>query len=174
MNFKLTMEKNNRHSTGKIKISKSTLAYIMLALTTINIWGCGTLGGFDNITFPVTKATLVNAIDTLFARNPKYLIPEKWKQYDNWNAKGYGYLDTRIFYFNSDPEEMYYVSFVGEYDSIHKNTKEVIIAIRAVFKVDSNWMLEENIKKSEKQRIIKRFNDEIVSKLEEYTNTKSN
>ena len=68
---------------------------------------------------------------------------------------------------------MYYVSFVGDDDPIHNDTKKAIIAIRSVFNVSSNWMLEENIQKSEKERIVKRFNDEIVSKLEEYTNTKS-
>lgn len=144
-----------------------------MAAATLNLSGCGTLGGFNNIDFPVTKINLVHAIDTLYARYPKYILPEKWKYYNNWEEKGYGFLDTRIFYFKSSPEEMYYVSFVGDDDPIHDSTKETKIAIRSVFNVNTNWMLEENKNRSEKERITKRFKDEIVSKLEEYTNTKT-
>ncbi len=42
----------------------------------------------------------------------------KWKKYDFWDkyGTGYGFLETRMFYFKNPPEEMYYVSFI-EYPS---------------------------------------------------------
>ena len=54
-----------------MKIRCLRLTYIILALLTINFLSCGTLGGFDNITFHVTKRNLVSAIDTLYSRKPK-------------------------------------------------------------------------------------------------------
>ena len=59
------------------------LAYVFLLSISINILGCGTLGGFDNITFPITRKIITNAIDTLYIRNPKYIIPGKWKKYES-------------------------------------------------------------------------------------------
>ena len=135
--------------------------------------GAGTLGGFKKITFFTSKRTLVAAIDSLFAQNPEYKIPEKWKKENTWSERGYDFLDTRIFYFKSEPEEMYYVSFYGDAnDSIQKDTTTTGISIRAINNgANYNWSKESYISYSEKNRIIKRFQDEIISKIEKYTNS---
>ncbi len=135
--------------------------------------GCGTLGGFDNGTFPVTKRKLEIAIDSLYALHPEYEISTQWEKYNDWSARGYDFLESRIFYFKSPPEEMYYVTFVGDTAKISKTT-DARIAIRSVFKGNTKrWVLEKEVDSKERERIEKRFDDEIISKLEQYTQTKA-
>jgi hypothetical protein len=150
--------------TGSIALTVCTGCFI----------GAGTLGGFDSRTFPTSKKNLVQAIDTLFAKHPEYIIPDKWKTFDDWKTRGYDFLVSRIFYFNSPPEEMYYVSFLGDAnDSIQTDTNRTSISIRAINNGNSGWKLEKNTSSSDKERIEKRFDEEIISKLEEYTKTKA-
>jgi len=151
-----------------------TIILLICTLTGCGI-GAGTLGGFETITFPTSKRILVVAIDSLFAEHPEYKIPNKWKKEDDWKERGYDFLDTRIFYFKSEPEEMYYVSFYGDAnDSVQVDTTKTGISIRAI---DNNtnylWTKEDDISSSEEKRINKRFQNEIISKLEQYTNTKA-
>ncbi|HEY0297723.1 MAG TPA: hypothetical protein VGB84_00745 [Arachidicoccus sp.] len=137
--------------------------------------GAGTLGGFEIITFPTSKRVLVAAIDSLFAKNPEYGIPNKWKAEDDWNERGYSFLDSRIFYFKSEPEEVYYVSFYGDANkSVQVDTTKTGISIRAIDN-DANyrWTKEEDVGSTEENRINKRFQTEIITKLEQYANTKA-
>ena len=135
----------------------------------------GTLGGFETITFPTSKRVLVIAIDSLFAQYPDYRIPDKWKKEDDWKERGYGFLDSRIYYFKTKPEEMYYVSFCGDAnDSLQIDTTRTGISIRAIDdSINYRWTKESDISSSEKRRIEKRFQDEIILKLEHYTNSKA-
>lgn len=135
----------------------------------------GTLGGFNTRIFPVSKEKLVIAIDSLYKENPKLYIPEKWKENDSWKKRGYGFLDTRIFYLKNDPEEMYYISFIGDSnDSIQTNNNSTSIAIRAVYTNRfRKWFYEEEFDENEKERIENRFDKEIISKLEKYTGVKT-
>ena len=136
--------------------------------------GAGTLGGFDTRMFPTSKRNLVQAIDTFFAKYPDYKIPDKWKSHDDWKERGYDFLDSRIFYFKADPEEMYYVTFYADAnDSVQVDTTRSGIAIRAVENNTSGWTTEDNTSSSDKRRIEARFDKEIISKLEQYTGTKA-
>ena len=133
--------------------------------------GAGTLGGFETYFFPTSKPILVKAIDTLFAQHPEYKIPSKWTSLDDWKERGYDFLDTRIFYLKSNPEEIYYVSFYGDAnDSIQANPQKTGIAIRAVNN-GAGWTKEDETNSRDKRRIEKRFSDEIISRLENYTGT---
>ncbi len=134
--------------------------------------GCGTLGGFKPWTFTTSKRNLVNAIDTLFNKNPQYKIPAKWKSLDDWKERGYDFLDSRIFYFKSTPEEMYSGTFLGNLNnSAQVDTNTTTICIRAVDNGNRHWTLENETSSSEKKRIENRFQVEVISKLEEYTKT---
>jgi len=143
-----------------MKISK----IILLILVSI-FFGCGSLGGFDIRTFDTKKKNIECAIDSFYSKYPEYRMPDKWKTYDFWDSAGYGFLDTRMFYFNSSPEEMYYVSFLKFPDS-----NSTSIAIRSVFD-GKRWVNEDNTSRHEKYRIENRFDSEIVSKLEKYSNS---
>ncbi|MEP6844674.1 MAG: hypothetical protein ABI861_01665 [Panacibacter sp.] len=150
------------------------MGFILLACTLTSCIGAGTLGGFDIRIFHTSKQNLVRAVDTLFAKYPEYQIPDKWKSFDDWKERGYDFLDSRIFYFKSEPEEMYYVTFLGAVnDSVQVNNTSTSISIRAIDNGTSHWTLEEETNSPEKKRIENRFDQEIISKLEQYTNTKS-
>lgn len=134
---------------------------------------CGTLGGLDDRVFLVSKKKIENAIDSLYANNPQYRTPGKWLVYDDWSERGYNFLESRIFYFESSPEEMYYISFVGASAS-PADTFTCTLAVRAVFKEEEGrWYTEEDFNLQEQKRIENRFDKEIISKIESYANAKS-
>ena len=135
----------------------------------------GTLGGFKTRIFPVSKVKIVLAIDSLYKENPEIKIPEKWKENDSWKKRGYGFLDTRIFYLKNNPEEMYYVSFIGDgNDSIQSDKSLIRVAVRAVFTNRyRKWFYEKDFDENERKRIEDRFDSEIISKLEKYTGVKA-
>ena len=146
----------------KIKCALFTLLF--LTFSGCNYFGAGTLGGFDNRTFATSKTNLERTIDTLYSINPDLKIPDKWKDLDNWSEQGYDFLESRIFYFKNEPEEMYYVTFIGD-STMLANLNEVTIAIRAVNIGNGTWKLEEDFNQAEKNRIQRRFDAEVTSKL---------
>jgi len=100
-------------------------------------------------------------------------IPSKWEENNNWSKRGYDFLESRIFYFKEEPEEMYYISFIGD-EEIFKDITHIDIGIRSVFagrKMD--LLKQEDFSNEEQNRIQTRFKTEIISKLEKYTNCKA-
>lgn len=150
---------------------------ILILFLSFGVIACdGTLGGFETRKFPVSKQKIVVAIDSFYKRNPEFLPPLKWKEEeDSWKKRGYDFLDTRFFYLKDNPEEMYYVSFIGDgNDSIQSNVNSVGIAIRAVYtRKKAKWLYEKDFTENEKRRIESRFNSNIISKLEKYAGVKS-
>lgn len=149
--------------------------HIFIIILLFLVSGCisgGTLGGFDLRTFPISKSVLNQAIDTLNIRNPEYKLPDKWQERDNWSQRGYGFLESNIFYLKGVPEEMYYVTFIGD-STMLADPKKVSIAIRAVYNGGDSWLLESDLDKQERERIETRFDKEIISKLESYTQVKA-
>jgi len=112
------------------------------------------------------------ALDRLYEDYPGYKIPDKWKDFDTWSRRGYNFLQSRIFYFKDQPEEMYYMTFI-DLSITPPDSKQVIIAVRAVCQSNGMWLLEEDFDERERERIEQRFDDEIISKLETYTRTKA-
>lgn len=157
----------------KKKISLFTIIPLLICSLIV---GCGTLGSIgDDIYFPISKKKLEIAMDSLYVRNPEYKIPEKWVKYNDWSKAGYDFLESRIFYFKSSPEEMYYVTFIGDSTTLADTTR-IGIGIRAIFKGNITgkwWLVGNDLSSNEKERIEKRFDDEITPKLEKYTNTKA-
>jgi hypothetical protein len=141
----------------------------IIILTAISISACnigaGTLGGFDSRKFETDKKTLVIGIDSLYKLHPEYSTPDKWKDFDNWTERGYDFLEGRILYFASSPEEMYYITILAG--------DETRVAVRAVHTGTGGWLLEEDFSLTEKERIETRFDFEIISKLEKLTKSKS-
>lgn len=153
-------------TNNQIRICFSLLLFTLISCD-------GTLGSFNIISFPVSKKKIEIAIDSLYSKNPEYKIPSKWEEHNNWSKRGYDFLESRMFYFKEKPEEMYYVTFVGEEETL-KDTTHIDIAIRSVFvgrKMD--WLKQEDFSKEEENRIQTRFKTEIISKLEKYTNCKA-
>lgn len=134
--------------------------------------GAGSFGGWDITVFPVSSKQLDIAIDSLYKAFPRYVVPGKWKNYsEEWIKQGYVQRKTYVFYFEDYPEEMYYVSIVGPGYASHPEYAR--FSIRGVETGDGNWKEHKQYNDAESARIEKRFKEAIVSKLEEYTKTKS-
>jgi len=133
--------------------------------------GAGTLSGWDNVIFPTSKEDVQKAIAELYKNNPKYRLNNKWKSQAEYWLKNFSYLETVIFYFSEEPEEMYYVTFVEPGTS--DNPKCTGLAIRGVENGVGHWKEYQEYSDIDKIRIDERFRREIVSKIERYTKTKS-
>ncbi len=134
-------------------------------------FGTGRKEGFDKRVFSLSKQTLTSAIDSLIDEHQEYKIPEKWVGLYNWKEEN-DFEYSHIFYLQAKPEEMYYVSFVGNQKDSVQNSKAATIVIKMVCD-GSEWQNGKNISRSEKARIEKRFDKEVIAKLEQLTGTKA-
>ena len=109
------------------------------------------------------------AITNLYKQNTQYIIPGKWKYLDNWEESGYGSLQGKIFYFEENPEEMYYVS---HYTEKLDGQDAVAMAVRAVNNGDASmrWNTIDFFLEPEQKRINDRFYEQIIKKLEKLLN----
>ena len=150
---------------------KTKLFLLFVVIICIN---CdGTLGGFNTVSFPVSKKKLEVAFDSLYSNYPEYKIPDKYQEFNSWSKRGYDFLDSRLLYFSQSPEEMYYISFVGD-EQTFKDTSHIDVAIRSVWIASKRkWLEQDDFSKEEENRIQTRFKSEIISKLEKYTNSKA-
>jgi hypothetical protein len=145
------------------------LLFLILIFTNCD----GTLGGFNIISFPVSKKKIETAFNNLYSEYPEYKIPSEWQEYNNWSKRGYNFLESHICYFKEKPDEMYYITFIGDEETF-KDTTHIDIAIRSVFIGSKRkWLKQEDFTKEEENRIQTRFKTEIISKLEKYTISKS-
>jgi hypothetical protein len=124
----------------------------------------GSLGaGLESFEYSNSRAEVAQAIDSIYKAYPEYQIPEKWKSRDTWDAKGFDFLDSRIFYFGSAPEEMYYVTFIGDEETANPFRTE--LSIRAVDFGRKDWVYVKNIPVDDHARIRERFKIEIDQKI---------
>ena len=142
-----------------------------LFFNSCNYPGDGALGGWDIIEFKTSEAKLKQAIDSLYKLEPSYKTKGNWKYESNEWLKDHYYLNTVIFYFNSPPEEMYYVTYVDNGNGDNPNFSR--LAIRAVQISSNSWKRYQDVSKNEKLRIEKRFHKYIVKRLEMLTKVES-
>lgn len=138
--------------------------FLLVFFYSCDYQGAGTLGGFEPVQLNRNFKELKQEINVFFEKNPKYQVPEKWKIYDNWNQRGYGFLNGFVFYFEEGPEEMYYTTFLGDSLTLEKSTS-TSISVRAIHRGTGKWLKVDDIDEKEKQRIENRFTTEIISKL---------
>jgi hypothetical protein len=146
-----------------------------LILTAIFLYRCDSsdtlLGGWPDRTFPISRKKLTSAINQLYDKNVEYKVPGKWMEEDSSIIKSNFYLLSTTFYFKENPEEMYFVSFIGD-DSMLADSSKTIISIRSVNNGEK-WLRYVDENPAERVRIEKRFDKEIISKLELYSGTNS-
>ncbi len=87
---------------------------------------------------------------------------------ENW-VKNHSFLRTVIFYFDDLPNEMYYVSFVDAGTGDNPNYSR--LSIRGVENGNGLWKEFEEFNIDEQKRIAKRFDVEIVKRLEHILGT---
>jgi hypothetical protein len=152
----------NKKTTHQIKILVGSIVVLIFS-------NCNKINTFPEIYFSVPNRIVKIGIDSLFAKNIRFKMPKKWQNLDNWSQRGLGFLDSKIFYFQSNPEEMYYVTFSHYTGEDSKTCSLGIMGVNQGFR----WFEYTEITDSEKIRIEERFEREIVEKLQTYTHTKA-
>lgn len=143
-----------------------------LLLFSCNYIGAGSLGAWKIKGFPITNKQLALSISNLYEKYPQYIVPEKWKyELDYWKDDTFQSSKMLFFYFGNEPEEMYFVTFVEP--GLTRNPDYVRVAIAAIYTQNTGWKEIDKYNDEEKIRTEKRFEDEIIMKLEKLTNTKS-
>lgn len=128
----------------------------------------GTLGGGYAYEFNCSEIDLNKCLESFKERHLNLAIPEKWKDYEDWEKRGYNFLKGKVFYFegNADlKEEMYYVTVLRFSE---EKTKVARVSIRSVFRKTTKfgqWLLFEDLKKSEKKIIEKRFQELVLNEM---------
>jgi hypothetical protein len=88
-----------------------------------------------------------------------------------WRKQGYIRMKVYNFYFKEAPEEMYYVSLVAP--GLTEHPEYARIAVRGVQTEDGSWKENKEMNLEERERVEKRFAVEIISKLEQFTKSRS-
>ena len=140
------------------------LLFLLVLFTSCNYPGDGALGGWNIVVFKTTEEKLKVAIDSLYKIEPKYHQIKKWQYEADYWIKDHSYLRTIIFYFKDEPEEMYYVTFVGL--GLGDNPNYSRLAIRGVENGKGSWKRYDDFSTTEQLRVAKRFDREIVKRLE--------
>jgi len=155
-----------KHKQAKVLIIIGCICSVLAA--------CNTLGQVgDSVRFNTSTLKLDNAIDSLYKNYPEYQMPATWAKYKNSIVKRSPslYTEDKFFYFKSNPNEMYYVVLVND-SLMTDDSARTRLAIRAVNRGSDKWTLESGLDNDAEKAVIKRFDDEIVTKLRAYTKSK--
>ncbi len=88
---------------------KCIIIVVVMAFSSCKWFGAGTLGAFQDWAFLLPKNQFEKQISLFIKSNPQYIIPKKWEYLDDWEERGFGFLNGKVFYFKNNPEELYYV-----------------------------------------------------------------
>lgn len=134
-------------------------------------YSADTIGRFPEFAFSASTEILEAGIENIYINNPDLKVSLKWKHLDYSNERGYDVLNGKMFYFHSNPEEMYFVTIFSN-PHIPDNSLKSSIAIRMVTK-GNRWLKYQQLSSFEQNRIQARFHQEIIVFLENYTQTKA-
>ena len=119
---------------------------------------CGTTGRIMFYHFNVSKYVVDKQLIDILSKDSLYVVPVKWS-----NCKDGDVVEMRYVYLKSPPEEIYRMAF--KYDStIWKQTSISSLAFVSQFNGEI-WKNERELSKKELERITKRFEEEILSKI---------
>lgn len=159
--------------------NKAVILVLMFVVSCNLIPKAGTLGGGNTYKFNCSEKLLNKCLDSIEKNDIVFTIPEKWKEYNDWEQTGYGFLYGKVFYMRKSKalnfnEEMYYVTVSQESkaikvrDSAKKDTIKAKTAIRAIFRMIKNkprWLYCDSINSDEMEIIEKRFQKSILDKV---------
>jgi hypothetical protein len=135
-------------------------------------YGCNVSGQIGStFNFHKDKQQLEAAIDTLYAQHPEYKVPPEWAKYNNPPLSTAPYIENKLFYFKDSTREMYCVTLIDD-SAMSRDSARSGLAIRAINKGSDKWLRDEDAGYKEQKRIEKRFDKEIIAKLEVITGSK--
>jgi hypothetical protein len=112
-----------------------------------------------------SKYEVEDEIKRVINENQNYVVPVKWKDSNKGDI-----FETIYVYMKSNPEELYQIGFTDD-SAVWKNSSTSRLALILQFDGDT-WRNNAELSRKEKDRITKRFEHEILSKIKyEYNKT---
>ena len=101
---------------------------------------------------------------------PSYQAPSKWSDSINYWNQVFGFVDCKYIYFNQNPEELYFVTLIGDSkDTTSLNQtlfyQQTLLGVRASFDSINGWRTENDFTENETNRITRRFKTKIIPKI---------
>ena len=131
---------------------------VIISCENINFMG-NDVNDFIVVDTKLRTRFVLNYSDSIASTNKWYDIPDKYK----WllDSNNNSHLKYKIYYFKSNPEELYFVTY--NYDIIIREVYNETID-------ESFWtpLGDSLISKSTRDRMIQRYKNEVLSKVEEY------
>ena len=135
--------------------SRLYIKYCFILLVLLS--SCGTTGHIIFYQFEANKYDVEKEILNVI-NNSSHTLPTKWKDCNKGD-----YFEMTYVYFKNNPEEIYRLRF--KYDSSIWNTSSTsTLALISQFDGDT-WRNDDELSNKEIQRIQKRFETEILSKI---------
>jgi hypothetical protein len=115
--------------------------------------------------FKYSKYEVENEINRVINENQNYVVPVKWKDCNKGD-----YYERIYVYMKSNPEELYRIGFTED-STVWKNSSTSRLGLISQFDGDA-WRYNDELSKKDVDRITKRFEHEILSKIKyEYYKT---
>lgn len=149
-------------------MERGMIFFVAIILTSCNLNIAGTLGGGDTYRFNCTEEKLNFFLDSIEEDNLSLKIPEKWIKYDNWEQKGYGFLNGKVYYIKgkeSDEDEMYYVSVIPPKENFNKNPGTSVRSVFRIVKSKPRWLNLDDLYWWERRGIEEKFQEKVLSQL---------
>jgi hypothetical protein len=153
-----------------MKINKLLMAkkICIFFIPTLLITSCiaSGLGSGKVFTLECTRGEAAKCLKNFRKEHPEFEIPDSLKKYDRWEQDGYSFLQGQVIYFSQKKIEMYYVSLIKNKLTDTTSTQPSYISVRYFFDFKKMlWERASHLEKSELKRIDKRFEKEVLLKL---------
>ena len=124
------------------------------------LYSCGTTGHLKFYNFNNCKDSVKKDLLSVINYNSLYVAPTHWNNYE----QGIDTIRDIYVYFQSIPKEIYQLGFKGDTTEWRINKKSCTLALVGTFN-GKIWRFEKDMKSKEIERIEKRFEMEILSKM---------
>jgi hypothetical protein len=132
--------------------------YLKIGIVLLLLSSCGGSGHIIFYDFNYSKFVVQNELNRVINKDSGYSVPHKW--IDCYKAAMPGDM---FLYFKQNPEEMYEISFNGDPEEWQKSP---VCRLALIYQFDGDrWRKDSELRRIEKDRICKRFEAEILSKI---------
>ena len=133
------------------------MAKLVLLISIFFLTSCGTTGHISFYNFNASKAEIENEIMSTINDDSTYTVPKKWLSHTSDD-----YFKRIYIYFKDKPEELYQIGFTNEAD--WQDSPSSRLGLISVYS-GHQFQYESDLSKKEIQRITKRFETQILSKV---------
>lgn len=129
------------------------------------LYSCGgTTGHIEFYNFNATKYEVENALLQVINNDTTYKVPKKWRSHTKDD-----YFERIYIYFSNRPNELYQIGFTDSNE--WQKSATCRLGLISIYQGEQ-FMYEDDLNWKEQERIQKRFEEEILTKIK-YTYIKS-